>query len=121
MKRIHLKIRGIGNVKSLKNNKMLLPKQKRMITKPDAWKQQKLIVDKLERLLLLSALGMKTDDVTISMGQLRLSLIASPELAAGLLILLPEDDTYQDIPELHVHGEYAGKGKGFVEIIVERE
>lgn len=120
MKKIKLLIRGVGNVKSLKNNKLMLLKQGRMITDPKAWVQQKMMVDKLERLLLLSVLGMKTDESTISTAQLRLSLTASPERAAELLTLLPADDEYLTIPELHLHGEYAGKGGGFVEITVEQ-
>lgn len=93
---ILLQITGVGNIKSLKNNKMVPLRGRAILTKPDAWKQQKKIVDQIESQLYY-ALGISAD-MTL-MEQRAQFLTVSSELVEELLTCMPEDDNYKIIPD----------------------
>jgi hypothetical protein len=116
MNAITLTITGVGNVKSLKNNKLLVCHQKRMITNPKAWKQQKAIVDQLESQLYL-ALGI--DENMTLMEQREQCSTVSYERVEEFLTCLPNDDTYLKIPHLVVKGVKVEKGEEFSEVTIE--
>lgn len=117
-KQIKLRIEGVGNIKSLKNNKLMVWKTKRMITDPKSWKQQKLMVNQLEEQLLKFVLDSGIEDDTTLMALREQFSTASSELVADWLTFLPKDDSYMDMPEIHIYGELVKKGEEFVEITV---
>lgn len=108
-------VTGIGNVKSLKNNKFIA--RGSLITQPEAWKQAKKIVNDLESQLLLD-LGI--DDATTWTEQSGQFSTASLELAEELLTELPTDDNYTVVSELESYGFLVPKGKEFLAIHIER-
>jgi len=91
-----LEIKGVGNIKSLKNNKMVPLRGRTILTKPDAWKQQKKIVDALES-QLYSALGI-SEDMTLMEQRGQFSTVSS-ERVEELLTCLPDDDNYKVLPD----------------------
>ena len=92
-----------------------------MITNPVAWKQAKLLVNQLEEQLLRYALDLGIEEGT-TLTELREQFsTASSELAADFLTFLPSDDSYRDIPEIHLYGELTKKGEEFVEITITRQ
>lgn len=93
---IVLEIRDVGNIKSLKNNKMVPRYGQKILTKPEAWKQQKKIVDELES-QLYCALGI-SEDMTLMEQREQYSTVSS-ELVEDLLTSLPSDDNYLMIPD----------------------
>ncbi len=104
-----------GNVLSLKNNKFIA--QGRLITKPEAWKQQKRIVECIESQLELALVA---EYAKTSTEQLEPSSTAWCELAEELLTNLPQDDNFLIVNELHAYGELVDKGKEFIAIHIER-
>jgi hypothetical protein len=108
-------VTGIGNIKSLKNNKFIA--QGRMITQPEAWKQAKKIVNDLES-QLLSDLGI--EDATTWMAQSEQFSTVSSGLVEEFLTELPSDDNYTVVSELEAHGFLVPKGKEFIAIHIER-
>lgn len=104
-----------GNVLSLKNNKFIA--QGRMITKPEAYKQQKRIVGCIESQL---ELALAEEYAKTSTEQLEPSSTAWCELAEELLTRLPQDDNFLVVNEIHAYGELVDKGKEFIAIHIER-
>ena len=108
MESLSLYIRGVGNIKSLKNNKMIPKYGRTLLTKPDAWKQQKKIVDQLES-QLYCALGIGAD-MTL-MEQRVHFLTVSSERVEELLTLMPEDDNYMIVPDCRKLSIKVAKGE----------
>lgn len=117
MNKITLYIDGVGNIKSLKNNKMVPARGRTILTKPDAWKQQKKIVDQLES-QLYSALGI-SGDTTLTEQREQFSTVSS-ELVEDLLTFLPDDDNYMLVPDTRKISMKIDKGEEGVIIHIER-
>ena len=112
---LEINLINTGNIKSLKNNKMLV-KGGRMITEPQAWKQSKQIVNDIELQLLL---GIQTNVDTTSTEVQELYSTVSLEQLEELLTRLPRDDNYLEIPELVMIGAHDKDKNGFVKILIE--
>jgi hypothetical protein len=101
-------VRGLGHVPSFKNSKLLLAKQRRLITKPEYQKWMDTVIRSFES-QLRSALA--TSGTVTTTARIPLSLIASS---------LPLDDSRRWIPQHSVGTLLVPKGEEGADIVIER-
>lgn len=103
-----LRIRNQGHVPSFKNSKMILWRQKRIMTKPE---NQHWMDAAVQSLVCQLRFEFQTRGIAITTGPSALSLIAS---------LLPLDDSRKWIPEFSVSTLLVSKGSEGADITIER-
>jgi hypothetical protein len=111
-----LEIRNLGPVVSFKNSKVLIAKgaggkplpRPLLVTKGEYKKQMEKIVQSFVSQLFLKS--QTKDDVTGT------ALFPPSSIA----LLMPADDSLNDIPEIHLHTEHVPVGEEGADIIIEK-
>lgn len=103
--KIELEIKGLGHVPSFKNSKMLT--RGRLITDP---KKQRW----MERAIRLIASQWRYASLIVG------GATSTGRSRRSLTVLLPQDDSWQWIPEIHCRAARVGKGEEGAKITIER-